>query len=146
MQMLRHPNVVTLWEVIDDPRSRKVYMIQEFMEGGSLLKEKYAVEPIPEQIAITKFVQAARGVQYIHSFGICHGDIKPSNILEDAEGRVSRRITHFVTFRPCQVTLPARTCLHARCALAFRDTPYPTPSTYSRYFLRKLPWQTTWLP
>lgn len=89
MQMLRHPNVVTLWEVIDDPRSRKVYMIQEFMAGGSLLKEKYAVEPIPEHIAISKFVQAARGVQYIHSFGICHGDIKPSNILEDAEGRVS---------------------------------------------------------
>lgn len=24
MQMLRHPNVVTLWEVINDPRSRKV--------------------------------------------------------------------------------------------------------------------------
>lgn len=89
MQMLRHPNVVTLWEVIDDPRSRKVYMIQEFMEGGSLLKEKYAVEPIPEQVAVSKFIQAARGVQYIHSFGICHGDIKPSNILEDAEGRVS---------------------------------------------------------
>ncbi|CAM9292717.1 unnamed protein product, partial [Pylaiella littoralis] len=88
MQMLRHPNVVTLFEVIDDPRSRKVYMIQEFMAGGSLLKEKYAVEPIPEQIALTKFVQAARGVQYIHSFGICHGDIKPSNILGNAEGRV----------------------------------------------------------
>lgn len=89
MQMLRHPNVVALWEVIDDPRSRRVYMIQEFMEGGSLLKEKYAVEPIPEHIAVSKFIQAARGLQYIHSFGICHGDIKPSNLLEDATGRVS---------------------------------------------------------
>eukprot|EP00752_Nemacystus_decipiens_P001573 g1534.t1 len=86
MQMLKHPNVVTLWEVIDNPRSRKVYMIQEFMEGGALFKEKYAVEPLPEHIAISKFVQAARGLQYIHSFGICHGDIKPSNILEDAAG------------------------------------------------------------
>lgn len=89
MQMLKHPNVVTLWEVIDDPRSRKVYMIQEFMAGGSLFKENYAVEPLPEHIAVSKFVQAARGLQYIHSFGICHGDIKPSNILEDAAGRVS---------------------------------------------------------
>ncbi|CAN0420945.1 unnamed protein product, partial [Laminaria digitata] len=33
--------------------------------------------------------QAARGVHYIHSYGVCHGDIKPSNILEDAHGRVS---------------------------------------------------------
>lgn len=89
MQMLRHPNVVTLWEVIDDPRSRKVYMIQDFMERGSLLKEQYEVDPIPECIAISKFIQAARGLQYIHSFGIIHGDMKPSNILEDAEGRVS---------------------------------------------------------
>lgn len=89
MQILKHPNVVTLWEVIDNPRSRKVYMIQEFMEGGSLFKEKYAVEPLPESLAISKFVQAARGLQYIHSLGICHGDIKPSNILEDATGRVS---------------------------------------------------------
>ncbi|CAM9201076.1 unnamed protein product, partial [Ectocarpus fasciculatus] len=88
MQMLRHPNVVTLWEVIDDPRSRKVYMIQDFMERGSLLKEQYEVDPIPECIAISKFIQAARGLQYIHSFGIIHGDMKPSNILEDAEGRV----------------------------------------------------------
>lgn len=139
MQMLRHPNVVTLWEVIDDPRSRKVYMIQEFMAGGSLLKEKYAVEPIPEQTAITKFVQAARGVQYIHSFGICHGDIKPSNILEDAEGRVSWCITHFVPFRPCQATLPARTCLHARWALVLREPPPPTslasiPASYCGSF------------
>lgn len=89
MQMLRHPNVVTLWEVIDDPRSRKVYMIQDFMERGSLLKEQYEVDPISEHTAISKFIQAARGLQYIHSFGIIHGDMKPSNILEDAEGRVS---------------------------------------------------------
>lgn len=90
MQMLKHPNVVTLWEVIDDPRSRKVHMIQELMEGGPLFKEKYAVEPLSEPVAFSKFVQAAKGLQYIHSFGICHGDIKPSNILEDAAGRVRR--------------------------------------------------------
>ncbi|CAN0530234.1 unnamed protein product, partial [Scytosiphon promiscuus] len=35
-----------------------------------------------------RLTQAARGVQYIHRYGVCHGDIKPSNILEDAHGRV----------------------------------------------------------
>ena len=28
MKKLRHPNVVALWEVIDDPKAQKLYMIQ----------------------------------------------------------------------------------------------------------------------
>lgn len=28
MKKLRHPNIVTLWEVIDDPRAQQLYMIQ----------------------------------------------------------------------------------------------------------------------
>ncbi|CAM9759238.1 unnamed protein product, partial [Scytosiphon promiscuus] len=89
MKFLRHPNVVTLREFIDDPRSHKVYMIQEFMAEGGLLEEAYEVDPIPEQAAFPRFIQAARGLQFIHSFGVCHGDVKPSNILQDADGRVS---------------------------------------------------------
>lgn len=89
MQFLRHPNVVTLWEFIDDPRSHKVYMIQEFMAGGGLLEEAYEVDPMPERVAFSKFTQAARGLQFIHSYGVCHGDVKPSNILQNADGQVS---------------------------------------------------------
>lgn len=28
MKKLRHPNLVTLWEVIDDPKAQQLYMIQ----------------------------------------------------------------------------------------------------------------------
>ena len=28
MKKLRHPNIVTLWEVIDDPKAHQLYMIQ----------------------------------------------------------------------------------------------------------------------
>lgn len=35
----------------------KVYLIQEFMEGGPLLKEEYAVERIPEDTAMNNFIQ-----------------------------------------------------------------------------------------
>lgn len=33
--------------------------------------------------------QAARGLHYVHSLNVCHGDIKPSNILENAAGQAS---------------------------------------------------------
>ena len=36
---------------------RKVYLIQEFMEGGPLLKEEYIVEPLAGDVAIAKFIQ-----------------------------------------------------------------------------------------
>lgn len=34
MKKLRHANIVTLWEVIDDPRAQQLYMIQVSGEGG----------------------------------------------------------------------------------------------------------------
>ncbi|CAM9764369.1 unnamed protein product, partial [Choristocarpus tenellus] len=88
MKKLRHPNLVTLWEVIDDPRAQKVYMIQEYMEKGAVLPENFSVEPLSEEVALAVFVQAARGLHYLHSHSICHGDIKPSNLLESQSGQI----------------------------------------------------------
>ncbi|CAM9744787.1 unnamed protein product, partial [Discosporangium mesarthrocarpum] len=79
MKKLRHPNIVTLWEV---------YMIQEFMEKGSILPEYFYVEPLSEQVALSTFTQASRGLHYLHRHGICHGDIKPSNLLQGKDGQV----------------------------------------------------------
>lgn len=42
-------------------RRRQVYMIEDLMERGPLLKEGYDVEPIPENLAITKFIQVRPG-------------------------------------------------------------------------------------
>ncbi|CAM9287406.1 unnamed protein product [Chrysoparadoxa australica] len=88
MKKLRHPNIVTLWEVIDDPKALKVYMIQEYMERGSILKEALEVEPLAEEVAREKFVQALNGLHFLHVHGIVHGDIKPANLLEGSDGTV----------------------------------------------------------
>lgn len=34
MKKLRHPNIVTLWEVIDDPKAQQLYMIQASEHGA----------------------------------------------------------------------------------------------------------------
>lgn len=39
MKKINHPNVVRLYEVIDDPRSNQVYLILEYVEGGVALPE-----------------------------------------------------------------------------------------------------------
>jgi serine/threonine protein kinase len=42
--------------------------------------------PLPEALVAQIMVLALRGLQHIHSHGICHRDIKPSNIVLSSEG------------------------------------------------------------
>ena len=34
MKKIRHPNLVRLYEIIDDENTGKLYLIQEYIEGG----------------------------------------------------------------------------------------------------------------
>ncbi|KAG5175101.1 hypothetical protein JKP88DRAFT_339491 [Tribonema minus] len=94
LKKMRHPNIVTLLEVINDPKGisdpkgEKVYMVQEYMELGTILPGSYQVTPLPEDEARQYFVHAVRGLHYLHMHGIIHGDIKPANLLLGADGTV----------------------------------------------------------
>ena len=46
LKKARHPNVVSLLEVIDDPNKNKVYLILEFVERGEILWRKKSVHDI----------------------------------------------------------------------------------------------------
>ena len=36
LQSLNHPNIIKVFEIIDDPNSQEVYFVIEFVEGGSV--------------------------------------------------------------------------------------------------------------
>ena len=40
MERLAHPNVVGLYEVMDDPAGDKFYILQEYMELGPVMTEQ----------------------------------------------------------------------------------------------------------
>ncbi|CAN0043269.1 unnamed protein product [Scytosiphon promiscuus] len=88
MKKLRHPNIVTLWEVIDDPKAQQLYMIQEYVAEGPLLPEGVVVPPLGTEEAREKFVGCIRGLHYLHQHGVVHGDIKPQNLLVAMDGTV----------------------------------------------------------
>ena len=77
MEMLRHPNVVEYYGI--EVHRDKVYIFEEFCQGGSLaaLLELGRIED--EHIIQVYTMQMLEGLAYLHSKGIVHRDIKPDS-------------------------------------------------------------------
>jgi serine/threonine protein kinase/Flp pilus assembly protein TadD len=80
---LNHPCIVPIYEVGE--RDGACYFSMGLVEGGQL-DAVAKREPIPIRHATELTAKLARTVSYAHEHGILHRDIKPGNILLDAEG------------------------------------------------------------
>lgn len=90
MKKLRHQNIVTLRQVVNDPEADKLYLIMDFVGEDHLLKketdparraEGFLYEPINEALAVLYTRQLVDGLRYLHKHNIVHRDIKPENIM-----------------------------------------------------------------
>ena len=59
----------------------KVYLVTEYLSGGELLQAVQNRSSYTEADARWCFQQILRGIRYLHSNGVTHGDIKSANIL-----------------------------------------------------------------
>src|SRR6266436_1181697 len=80
---LDHPCIVPIYEVGEGDGS--CYFSMKFVEGGQL-DEVVKRTPMPMRQAAELMAKVARTVHYAHEHGILHRDIKPGNILLDANG------------------------------------------------------------
>ncbi|KAI8053251.1 kinase-like domain-containing protein [Syncephalis plumigaleata] len=96
LKKCRHPNVVRLIEVIDDPQARKIYLVLELLDGGEVRwKQPDSDLPLLSQSDTRRiFRDVVLGLEYLHHQGIVHRDIKPANLLMTADTRVVK-ITDF---------------------------------------------------
>mmetsp|Transcript_120651 Transcript_120651/g.232833 ORF Transcript_120651/g.232833 Transcript_120651/m.232833 type:complete len:533 (-) Transcript_120651:580-2178(-) len=78
-----HPHVARLLDVYED--EQKISLVMECVEGGELFDRVIKDKRFPEPGAAHAMRQMLLAVQYIHSHGIVHRDLKLENFLYDLE-------------------------------------------------------------
>ncbi len=107
-QKLDHPGVM---KVFSGGHPTPHYMVMEWVEGRLLRQLMNEQGKFPPERAVKIALQIAAALEYIHGHGVVHRDVKPENIMVDAQDRIklidfgiaanvgSRRIT-FAKFSP----------------------------------------------
>ncbi|KAH3902338.1 serine/threonine/tyrosine protein kinase RAD53 SCDLUD_002158 [Saccharomycodes ludwigii] len=93
LQRLEHPRVVSLKAFYED--SNNYYLVMEFVSGGDLMDFVAAHGPINEDASREIIKQILEAIDYIHSKGISHRDLKPDNVLIEQDSPVLVKLTDF---------------------------------------------------
>eukprot|EP01023_Acetabularia_acetabulum_P039990 TRINITY_DN3864_c0_g1_i8.p1 TRINITY_DN3864_c0_g1~~TRINITY_DN3864_c0_g1_i8.p1 ORF type:complete len:487 (+),score=87.31 TRINITY_DN3864_c0_g1_i8:147-1607(+) len=83
LQLLQHPNVLRLLEVVDLPH--QLYMVTDYIPDGSLLHLLTNQGPLKEHVVAKYIAQITLALIYCHQHGVLHRDIKLENLLIDKQ-------------------------------------------------------------
>ena len=83
---IRHKNLISVYDVGEDPDTGLCYIIMDYVPGGSVADRIAREGPFPMAEAVSIAAQIAMALEVAHRQGVIHRDIKPDNILFDADG------------------------------------------------------------
>ncbi|HEY7439820.1 MAG TPA: protein kinase [Acidimicrobiia bacterium] len=86
-----HPNIVATYDTGQD--ADDAFIVMELVEGRTLRQVIDAMGPLPIARAADIAYQVADALSVAHARGLIHRDIKPGNVLVQADGRV--KVTDF---------------------------------------------------
>ena len=82
---LTHPNVVTIYDVVED--SGRPWIVMALISARSLRDIVQEDGPLTPQQAAKVALQVLAALTAAHALGIMHRDVKPGNVLIDEDGR-----------------------------------------------------------
>jgi serine/threonine-protein kinase len=88
---LSHPNIVSIYD--RGEAEGTYYIAMEYLDGRSLKELVVARGPLPISDAIDATRQVLAALRFAHRKGVVHRDIKPHNVMADADGRL--KVTDF---------------------------------------------------
>lgn len=113
---LTHPNIMHIFCAFTDEERKECFLVMELMNRdlSSHIKEICGPRkriPFSLPVAVDLMLQIARGMEYLHSKKIYHGDLNPSNILVksrniNTDGYLHAKVCAFGL--PSSVSLPQK--------------------------------------
>ncbi|MDA0161995.1 PASTA domain-containing protein [Solirubrobacter ginsenosidimutans] len=82
---LTHPNIVAIFDRSEWDGTP--YIAMELVDGKTLKELVTERGPLPADIAVGLTEQVLRALGYAHRRGIVHRDVKPQNVIVDADGQ-----------------------------------------------------------
>jgi len=82
---LTHPNIARTHNIFQ--HGDTYYLVMEYLAGGSLA-DRLRRGPLPAEEAVRIMRSLCTALEYAHGLGVVHCDLKPANVLFDAQDEV----------------------------------------------------------
>ncbi|MEC9156607.1 MAG: serine/threonine-protein kinase [Planctomycetota bacterium] len=100
---LDHPNIASIYELIED--GSQAYVVMQFVQGETIA-DLTSRGPMPIEDVVAIGIEVASAMAYAHGKGIIHRDLKPANVKLDSDGHV--KVLDFGLAKAALEDLPAR--------------------------------------
>lgn len=88
MKLMSSEYVIKLHEVLYAEKKCTAYLIMEWADCGTLQNVIEKNTELNEETIKKTFLQVVKALEFVHSHGVVHQDIKPSNIMLLSNGKV----------------------------------------------------------
>lgn len=91
--ILSHPNIVTVHDVVEASEEGVTFIAMEYLRGTNLKEMLASEQRLSLDDTVHVVSEVAQGLEYAHSQGVVHRDVKPANILITRDRQV--KLTDF---------------------------------------------------
>jgi ABC-type oligopeptide transport system substrate-binding subunit len=78
---LNHPNITQIYDVLFDQDEGRFYLVMEYVDGKDLAEIVQEGAPLPLDWVLDVAMGTLQALNYAHSQGVVHRDVKPDNIM-----------------------------------------------------------------
>jgi len=83
-EKLIHPNIITVLD--SNCINGKLFMVMELLDGKDLFELINDNGKLQVNEAVAYIIQAAKALEFAHTNGVIHRDVKPANLIADSKG------------------------------------------------------------